>query len=424
MDALRYEGVHGFAAVYFRRTYPQLVAPDGLWDLSRQLYGVAQGRARENTHEWRFPNGARVVMSHLQYESDVYSHQGAQYCGIYYDELTHFTARQFWYLLSRNRSTCGVRPFIRANCNPDPDSFVADLVSWWIGPDGMPIEERSGRLRWFIRDGEDLRWADTDAELRARYPGREPLSFTFIGARLDDNPILDTADPSYRSRLETLNFVERERLLSGNWKVRPAAGLYFKPHWFKVFDEIPGAVEAEVRGWDKAATEPHQGNTDPDWTRGVRIARLSQGSPVRYIVCDVHSMRAGPGDVDRAMRNVASQDSSRVSVALWQDPGQAGVVDIAHSRRNLDGYTLLSERASQSKVAYAGPFSSACEGGLVGLLRGGWNEGYLAELAGFPEGGHDDQVDASALAYLKLSTGGARRAAPAGNDGQSRWRRM
>ena len=36
--------------------------------------------------------------------------QGAQITLICFDELTHFTAHHFFYMVSRNRSTCGVRP--------------------------------------------------------------------------------------------------------------------------------------------------------------------------------------------------------------------------------------------------------------------------------------------------------------------------
>ena len=72
--------------------------------------------------------------AHLEYEQDKFGWMGAQVTFIGFDELIHFTEGQFWYLLSRNRSTCGIKPHIRATCNPDPDSFVADLVKWWIDP--------------------------------------------------------------------------------------------------------------------------------------------------------------------------------------------------------------------------------------------------------------------------------------------------
>src|SRR4029077_9839556 len=78
--------------------------------------------------------------SHLQLATSVYDWQGAQITLICFDELAHFTAHQFFYLLSRNRSTCGIKPYIRATCNPDADSWVAEFLAWWIDPEtGFPI---------------------------------------------------------------------------------------------------------------------------------------------------------------------------------------------------------------------------------------------------------------------------------------------
>lgn len=417
LDAARYVGVPGFTGVFFRRTYPQIVAPDGLWDLSCGLFPALGGKPRWNALEWRFPSGARIVMSHLQYEKDALSHQGAQYCGQWWDELTHFSPRQFWYLLSRSRTTTRVRPFVRATCNPDPDSFVVELIDWWLDDDGLAAPERSGALRWFVRDGERLVWADDPTALNGA-----ALSAAFVGAALQDNPTLCDRDPGYRSRLESLHTVERERLLHGNWRVRATAGSFFRRHWLPVFDELPGSQRSAVRGWDKAATAPSPSNADPDWTRGVRIARLADGAPVRYVVTDVASIRAGPAEVERLMRTTASQDGRETTQAIWQDPGQAGVVDVQHTRRVLDGYTVAVERASQNKQTYAGPLSSAAEAGLVGLLRGAWNDRFIDELCAFPEAKHDDQVDGASLAFRRLSTASPIRAAPSGSEGRSRWR--
>ena len=63
--------------------------------------------------------------------------------------------------------------------------------------------------------------------------------------------------------------LERERLLSGNWKIRPTAGLYFKREWCGVVDEVPTDLQV-VRYWDLAATEKTEFN-DPDWTVGIKL---------------------------------------------------------------------------------------------------------------------------------------------------------
>jgi Terminase large subunit, T4likevirus-type, N-terminal len=104
-------------------------------------------------------------------------------------------------MVSRNRSTCGVRPYIRATCNPDADSWVADFLAWWIDPEsGLPIPERAGVLRYFIRVAEKTVWADRSEELMPDLlrgqdlpPGIDPprpMSVTFIPATVFDNPAL------------------------------------------------------------------------------------------------------------------------------------------------------------------------------------------------------------------------------------------
>jgi len=70
----------------------------------------------------------------------------------------------------------------------------------------------------------------TDA-MRETVPGVDaprPISVTFIPAKVTDNPALLQVNPEYLTWLLSLPLLERERLLGGNWKIRLAAGLYFK----------------------------------------------------------------------------------------------------------------------------------------------------------------------------------------------------
>jgi hypothetical protein len=93
-----------FGAVFFRRTYPQITAQGGMWDESRKIYPLVGARATEDDLTWTFPGGAKLKFAHLQFEKNVDDWQGSQIPLIGFDELTHFTMRQFFYLLSRNRS--------------------------------------------------------------------------------------------------------------------------------------------------------------------------------------------------------------------------------------------------------------------------------------------------------------------------------
>jgi predicted phage terminase large subunit-like protein len=328
---------------------------------------------------------------------------------ICFDELTHFSAHQFFYMVSRNRSTCGVRPYIRATCNPDADSWVANFLEWWIDPEsGLPIPERAGVVRYFIRIAEKVVWADRPEELMqdllrgqdlpAGIEPPRPISVTFIPATVFDNPVLLRVNPEYLAWVLSLPTLERERLLGGNWKIRPAAGLYFKREWCAVVDEIPADLDV-VRYWDLAATEKNEFN-DPDWTVGIKLGRDKNGG---YWLLDMVRAQANPGDVDTLLINTAMLDGKQVRIGFGQDPGQAGKSQALHLVRALSGFTVSPTSESGDKLTRFGPFSSQCRAGNVKIRRGSWNEELFRVLEGFPELAHDDEVDACSGALEMLN---------------------
>jgi len=209
-----------FNAVFFRRTTPQITNPGALWDESQNFYPRVGGTPYLGAREWRWPDGGKIKFSHLQFDATVYDWQGAQITLICFDELTHFTAHQFFYMVSRNRSTCGVRPYIRATCNPDADSWVADFLAWWLDPEsGFPIAERAGVVRYYVRVSEKIVWADRPEDLLQYLPRPEdlppgfdlprPISVTFIPATVFDNPALLQVNPEYLAWLLSLPLLER-----------------------------------------------------------------------------------------------------------------------------------------------------------------------------------------------------------------------
>lgn len=405
LEPLRHVNNSGFGAVLFRRESTQLNIEGGSIDEAEKMY-TALGADYKMTPKpsFTFPSGAKVSFDHLQRESTVSSWQGSQIPLILFDELTHFTERQIFYMMSRNRSTCGVRPYIRATCNPDPDSFVAWLIAWWIGDDGYPIQDRSGVLRWFVRDGDDLVWADSAAELVKKgyteSAGFMPKSLTFIPGKLSDNVILEKSDPGYRANLMALPTVEREQLLKGNWKIRPAAGLYFGRSQVEIIDAEPTDFVQIVRAWDRAATKVSPKNRDPDWTVSVKMGRRRNG---KIVILHVDYFREDGAEVEQRTINTAKADGRNVIVAQWQDPGAAGKKEAQDYAKLLSGFVVETKRPSGDKVTYFRPFASQVQAGNVQVVRGPWNNFYFGQLEAFPSKAHDDAVDATSRAYLSLS---------------------
>lgn len=403
LETLRHFNNSLFSTVIFRRTTKQVTNPGGLWDQGMRIYPLINAEPKIGNLSFNFKSGMRVQFAHLEYDKNVYDWQGSEIPLLGFDELTHFTEFQFFYMLSRNRSQSGVPGYVRATTNPDSRSWVRQFLSWWIDDDtGLAITERAGVLRWFVRVSDEIIWADSKQELIDKYgEDKQPKSVTFIPAKLSDNRILVENDPSYQANLEALPRVDRMRLLDGNWNVEPSAGNYFQKSWFEVVDILPAEMKRMVRYWDRAATEARAGK-DPDWTVGLKLGRHESGL---FYVMDVVRDRWSPLKVEQAIKNTAVQDGVVTRIGIEQDPGQAGVAEAGNYTRLLAGFPVSVVRASVDKETRAKPVSAQCEAGNVKILRAPWNKAFLEELENFPDGAKDDQVDALSGAFnLTMAT--------------------
>lgn len=394
-----------FKTVCFRRTGVQVRNAGGLWDDSFALYSQLNAKPREALLEWEFESGATLKFSHLENEKDIYSWQGSQISLIEFDEVTHFTEKQFWYLFSRLRSMSGVPGYVRATCNPDPDSFIRSLIDWYIdGDTGFAIPERSGIVRWFVRQNGTIIWSDTKEELIEVYGSDQiPKSFTFIAAKIYDNQILLKNDPGYLSNLHALSRVDRMRLLEGNWNVRESAGMMFRREWFPLVDSVPPGWHNAIRFWDRAATKPSETNRDPDYTRGLLVYHYPDDT---YCIVDLKTTRDTPGQVESLIKAVAQHDGYSVSIMCQQDPGSAGVGEAEHFMKMLGGYDVCTDSFSKDKVTRAKPVSAQAEAGFIKVLRSTWNDEFFKELDNFPDALHDDIVDCLSGAFNKLTLSG------------------
>jgi predicted phage terminase large subunit-like protein len=322
-----------------------------------------------------------------------------------FDEITHFTWKQFNYMLSRLRSGSGVKGTVKATCNPDPDHWIRSWIDWWIGEDGLAIPERSGVIRWFIVEGDEILWGDTAKELTEKYPHAIPKSFTFIRSSVFDNKILLEQDPGYLANLHALTRVEKARLLEGNWNIRATAGSYFKRGEFEIVDSVPANTN-RVRAWDLAATkrketaqDKERKSDDPDWTAGCL---MSEHNGIYYIE-DIQRFREEAPKVEGMIKNIASSDPRYTKVRLPQDPGQAGKAQAKSYIQALAGYDVVTYPVTGDKEHRATPLAAQVQAGNVKLVKGKWNEAFLIELENFPDGIHDDQVDAASDAFDELT---------------------
>lgn len=316
MDPLRDIHIKGFGGVIFRRTSPQIRNEGGLWDTSMGLYPHVGADPKETFLEWHFPAGPKIKFSHLEHEKNIYDWQGAQIPFIGFDELTHFTKKMFFYLLSRNRSTCGVKPYVRATLNPDPESWVYELIKWWIDEDtGFAIPERDGVVRYLVVDGDCYIWGDTEAEVieKAWHVLEDPVtksgrdardfikSVTFISGDIYQNKELLRVDPSYLANLMAQDEQTKQQLLYSNWKVVLNENDIFDYYKFAgMFDNLYEVKKGNkciisdiaLEGSNKYVT----GYWDGDELADIEIIDKSKGDRVIEVMKDMAKLYKVPND--------------------------------------------------------------------------------------------------------------------------------
>jgi predicted phage terminase large subunit-like protein len=412
LETLRHIDNPQFGAVIFMRTSNLITNQGSLWDKTLQIYPQFKAKPRESRQylDWTFPSGARIKFSGMELEQSALDWKGAEIPLTGWDQLEAFTEFQFWYLLSRSRSMCGVKPYVRATCNPDPDSFLATLLSWWIGDDGYAIPERSGVIRWFVRLNDEIYWDDSRDAVIAQMvelgcDSREvlPKSLTFIPGSIYDNKILLEKDPGYLANLKALPYVEQERLLGGNWKVRPAAGKIFNRADVEIIDAAP-AEGPTVRAWDKASTPQTNksgGENKKDRTAGVKMRRHGD----YFFILDCVADRWNAVDRDKVIKQTARIDGKSCDVFTEQEGGSGGKKDAEDTIRQLAGWSVSAETSSGPKLLRWRAFASQWKAGNVKIVKGRWNEMLLSELhsADGKDGRIDDIVDACACAFNYLT---------------------
>jgi predicted phage terminase large subunit-like protein len=235
----------------------------------------------------------------------------------------------------------------------------------------------------------------------------ERKCLTYVGGELFfEDPRTEDGELLFPERfpaeeIERLKKAKGSYAYSGQYQQRPAprSGGMFQRGDFPVVDAVPAGA-MRCRAWDFAATQPKPGK-QPDWTVGLRMAHHAG---VFYIE-DVKRDRWSPADVEKNLKNTASQDGLEVRIRMPQDPGAAGKSDAATKVKLLAGYEVKVVAPTGEKSVRAKPASAQSEAGNVRLIRGPWNDTFLDEVCSFPNAQHDDQVDAFADALNELALG-------------------
>lgn len=251
----------------------------GIWRSCKPLYrGLAT--FADTSFEAKFfgGTGATMKMEHLADLKQVKDRfRGAEMPYIVIEELAEFTKESMgvvFDLIGSNRSTAGVRPRFICTCNPvGKSNKLRWFLDWWIDPiTDEAIPERSGKLRYFCRYGEDvmeIAWGNTPEEVYANPNAHAKIasmtdtpdkdykdfitSLTFIDGDYAENEILHVADPKYMNRISAGGSKSTINDIRGVWRdVDDTSAILSVSDMNAFFKNPPHAGGAKCAGGDIA----------------------------------------------------------------------------------------------------------------------------------------------------------------------------
>jgi predicted phage terminase large subunit-like protein len=274
---------------------------------------------------------------------------------------------------------------------------------------GVVPSRRNTERAPFLVIGQRAALDDIFSKLHQNSEITGPDSTSILGVKFH-NLTLTALDAQDQSRWEggaTTEWLHAYRLakpweFATQYMQQPynVSGTTFKVDDMPVITVRPSGPRIACRGWDLAARELKAGRTEPDFTASVLLGYYPDHKS--YVIEDFVLFRDRPDVVKQRMKSTAARDGYDVKIAVPQEPAQAGVDQFMTIVQMLDGYTIVARPARMDKMVRAEPFSVQCNFGWVSIMAH-VAEAVKEHLRPFPDGRHDDGVDALADAYAVLA---------------------
>lgn len=209
-------------SIVFRRESSQT---DGLEKAGKAIIGNS-AKFNGTDKEWTWPDGRTCKLAGLQLPDDWMKHAGRERDLMVFDEAGEFLRMQVASLRGWLRGPEGQRCRMLLASNPPRSSDGYWMTEWfapWIDAQ-FPNPAKPGELRWGILDSEGVvHWTDGPEPVSFENEIRDPVSFTFIPAKLADNPYRNTAE--YRKTIDSLPEPLRSQLKYGDFAAGMQDGL-------------------------------------------------------------------------------------------------------------------------------------------------------------------------------------------------------
>jgi phage terminase large subunit-like protein len=172
----------------------------------------------------------------------------------------------------------------------------------------------------------------------------------------------------------------------------------------------------EVRGWDLASSAKERDKDDPDWTWGVRGCVKSEATGVGALrrnnvwIRSMVACRSEAPERDALMRATAQQDGYGIAQHVEAFGGYKDAYTTLRSV--LMGVSVVRpSRLPGDKSAKLSALEPSFEAGIVHVYAPGCGkflDMWKSQFSAFPDGGHDDACDATAVMYhAQTDSGGS-----------------
>lgn len=331
--------------VAFRRFFPSLELT--LIPRTLMVYPRYGGRYNANEHSWRFPNGSVLNLGSLPTIQDVVKYQGTEYGVIAFEEITEFEEKMVDQMEVRLRPPGpGIRSHLIATCNPGGRGHKW-VKRRWVKPKPEDYVGEQPPLPYEV-------WKPKPTE---EHP--EPLSRVFVPATLEDNPILESRDPTYRNKIRALRNTDKALALAmehGDWDAIDAVeGALWKqsdldggrvdPKWYRLNVTVAARV---------LAVDPSDGNEDGKGDAyGVAVIALGMDG-VGYVEW-TDAWRATPDTLAKKTVQLAAEKDCD-AVVIERNHGGKWLKTVVQSK---DRYAVIKTVwASDGKVTRARPIAA------------------------------------------------------------------
>lgn len=189
----------------------------GIIERSREIIGDA-GRLNEVLGIWRLADGRTIEMAGCKDEGDKRKFQGRPHDLIVFDEASEFLQAQVDFIGGWARTEDPHQRVRKLYTSNPPTSaegrWIVERFAPWLDPQ-FPQPARPGELRWVAMVAGKSVWVDGPAPFEHDGETIQPLSRTFIPARVTDNPYYMAT--GYVAQLQALPEPLRSQMLWGDF---------------------------------------------------------------------------------------------------------------------------------------------------------------------------------------------------------------